>query len=99
MQTQNNTTLKYGDKIIYMEGIITEVHDGSVAIDFKGRLGSMRIPKRMIISDYELKVGQEVGLNMSFVEQLSEEANEKYLKILEKEKQNLKLAKEKCNKN
>ena len=93
MQTQNNTTLKYGDKIIYMEGVITEVHDGSVAIDFKGRLGSLRIPKRMIISDYELKVGQEVGLNMSFIEQLGEEVNEKYLKILEKEKQNLQDAK------
>lgn len=85
--------MKYGDKIIYMEGVITEVHDGSVAIDFKGRLGSLRIPKRMIISDYELKVGQEVGLNMSFIEQLGEEVNEKYLKILEKEKQNLKDAK------
>ena len=85
--------MKYGDKIIYMEGVITEVHDGSVAIDFKGRLGSLRIPKRMIISDYELKVGQEVGLNMSFIEQLGEEVNEKYLKILENEKQNLKDAK------
>lgn len=79
MQTQNNG-LKYGDKIIYMEGIITEVHDGSVAIDFKGRLGSLRIPKRMIISDYELKVGQEIGLNMSFIEQLGEEVNETYLR-------------------
>ena len=63
-----------------MEGIITEVHDGSVALDFKGRLGSMRIPKRMIISDYELKVGQEVGLNMSFLEQLSDKVNEDYIK-------------------
>lgn len=89
--------MKYGDKIIYMEGVITEVHDGSVAIDFKGRLGSLRIPKRMIISDYELKVGQEVGLNMSFIEQLGEEVNEKYLKILEKEKQNLKDAKKISN--
>ena len=89
--------MKYGDKIIYMEGIITEVHDGSVAIDFKGRLGSLRIPKRMIISDYELKVGQEVGLNMSFIEQLGEEVNEKYLKILEKEKLNLKDAKKISN--
>lgn len=88
MQTLNNTTLKYGDKIIYMEGIITEVHDGSVALDFKGRLGSMRIPKRMIISDYELKVGQEVGLNMSFVEQLSDVVNEKYIKNINIENAN-----------
>lgn len=87
MQTLNNTTLKYGDKIIYMEGVITEVHDGSVAIDFKGRLGSLRIPKRMIISDYELKVGQEVGLNMSFIEQLGEEVNKTYLKNIKIQKE------------
>ena len=81
MQTHNDTcrgdnsepekkTPKYIDKINYYEGIITEVHDGSVAFDIKGRLGSIRIPKRMIISDYELKVGQVVAFNMSFIEQL-----------------------------
>ena len=64
-------TAKYIDKVNYYEGIITEVHDGSVALDIKGRLGSIRIPKRMIISDYELKVGQEVAFNMSFIEQIS----------------------------
>lgn len=63
--------LKYGDKIIYMEGIITNVHSGSVEIDLKGRLGHLTIPKRMIISDYELKEGQEVAWNMSFIEQLN----------------------------
>ena len=63
---------KYIDKVNYYEGIITEVHDGSVAIDIKGRLGSIRIPKRMIISDYELKVGQIVAFNMSFLEQISD---------------------------
>ena len=79
MQTQNNETIgakhrepKYIDKVNYYEGIITEVHDGSVAIDIKGRLGSIRIPKRMIISDYELKVGQIVAFNMSFLEQISD---------------------------
>lgn len=71
--------MKYGDKIIYMEGIITEVHDGAVAIDLKGRLGSMRIPMRMLITDYEPQVGQEVGFNMSFIEQLSSEINEAYV--------------------
>ena len=59
--------MKYGDKIIRMEGVIVEVHDGSVAIDFKGRLGHLRIPKRMIISDYDLEIGQEVAWNMSFI--------------------------------
>lgn len=71
--------LKYGDKIIEMQGIIVEVHDGCVAIDLKGRLGYLKVPMRMLITDYELKVGQEVGFKMSFLEVLSEEANEKYV--------------------
>ncbi|MGO5067200.1 hypothetical protein FDF31_15365 [Clostridium sporogenes] len=78
--------LKYGDKIIEMEGVIVEVSDGAVAIDFKGRLGYLKIPKRMIISDYELQVGQEIGLNMSFVEVLSDKINEKYVSNLEIQK-------------
>ncbi len=40
----------------------------------------------MIISDYELKVGQEVGLNMSFVEVLSDKINEKYVSNLQIQK-------------
>ena len=75
--------MKYGDKIIRMEGIIVEVHDGSVAIDFKGRLGHLRIPKRMIISDYDLEIGQEVAWNMSFIEQESSAVNERYLETIE----------------
>ena len=27
--------MKYGDKIIYMEGVIVEIHDGCVGIDLK----------------------------------------------------------------
>ena len=64
--------MKYGDKIIYMEGIIVEISDGAVGIDLKGRLGYLKIPMRMLITDYEIKLGQEVGFNMSFVEQLSQ---------------------------
>lgn len=75
--------LKYGDKIIEMQGVIVELHDGCVAIDFKGRLGYLKVPMRMLISDYPLKVGQEVGLKMSFIEVLSEEVNEKYVSNLE----------------
>lgn len=74
--------MKYGDKIIRMEGVIVEVHDGAVAIDFKGRLGHLRIPKRMIISDYDLEVGQEVAWNMSFIEQESGEVNQRYLETI-----------------
>ena len=75
--------MKYGDKIIRMEGVIVEVHDGAVAIDFKGRLGHLRIPKRMIISDYDLAVGQEVAWNMSFIEQESAEINPRYVETIE----------------
>ena len=96
--------MKYGDKIIYVEGVIVEIHDGCVGIDLKGRLGFLKIPMRMLITDYPLVVGQEVGWNMSFVEQLGPEANEKYVsnldtyqrhqqemkaKSLEEDKQNL----------
>lgn len=71
--------LKYGDKIIEMQGIIVEIHDGCVAVDLKGRLGYLKIPMRMLITDYPLKVGQEVGFKMSFIEVLSKESNEKYV--------------------
>lgn len=71
--------MKYSDKLIEMRGIITEVHDGAVSIDFKGRLGSMKVPMRMLITDYELKEGMEVGMKMSFVEVLSDKIDEKYL--------------------
>lgn len=71
--------MKYGDKIIKMEGIIVEVHDEGVGIDFKGRLGYLLVPMRMIISDTELKVGQTVAWNMSFIEQEGPEVNDKYI--------------------
>ena len=70
--------MKYGDKIIYMEGVIVEVTDGAVGIDLKGRLGYMKIPMRMLITDYEIKVGQEVGFQMSFIEQLGPDPDPKY---------------------
>lgn len=79
--------LKYGDKIIEMQGIIVEVHDGSVAVDFKGRLGYLKIPMRMLITDYPVKVGLEVGLKMSFIEVLSDKVNEKYISNIEAKKQ------------
>ena len=75
------------DKLIYMEGVIVEVHDGAVGIDLKGRLGFLKIPMRMLISDYEIKVGQEVGFNMSFIEQLGPEVNEKYISNIQKHKE------------
>jgi len=75
-----NKAMKYCDNLIEMKGIITEVHDGAVSIDFKGRLGSMKIPMRMLITDYELQEGMEIGLKMSFVEVISDKINENYTK-------------------
>ena len=75
--------MKYGDKLIRMEGVIVEVNDGCVAVDLKGRLGYLKIPMRMLITDYPLAVGQEVAWNMSFIEQLGPEANDKYVSNLD----------------
>ena len=82
----DNERLHYGDKIIYMEGVIVDVDDCSIGIDLKGRLGFFKAPKRMFICDTEPKVGQEVGWNMSFPEQLGPEVNEKYVSNIEKER-------------
>ena len=78
--------MKYGDKIIKMEGIIVEVHDEGVGSDLKGRLGYLLVPMRMIISDTELKVGQTVAWNMSFIEQEGPEVNEKYISNIDARK-------------
>lgn len=75
--------MQYGDKIIKMEGVIVEVHDGAIAVDLKGRLGFLKVPLRMVISDYPLKVGQTVAWNMSFIEQEGPEINEKYVSNIE----------------
>lgn len=74
--------LKYMSSECMYEGIIVEVHDGSVAIDLKGRLGQLRIPKRMIVSNYDLEVGQEVGFLMSYPEVFDQEPNDKYVRAI-----------------
>lgn len=71
--------LKYAYNPSYFEGVIVEISDGAVAIDIKGRLGYFKMPMRMLISDTELKLGQEVGFIMSYPEVLSPEINENYL--------------------
>lgn len=78
--------MKYIDGVRYLEGIIVEVSDGAVGIDFKGRMGFLKIPMRMLITDYPLEVGQEVGLNMSYVEVLSPVPNDKYVSNLDKKR-------------
>ena len=91
--------MKYGDKIIRMEGVIVEVHDGCVGIDLKGRLGFLKVPMRMMITDYPLKVGQEVAWNMSFVEQMGPQVNEKYISNLDTYTRRQKEMREKNQKN
>lgn len=71
--------MKYIDNVRYMEGIIIEADDCSVSIDFKGRMGFMKVPRRLLITDYEVEVGQEVALNMSYVEVIDGTINEKYI--------------------
>lgn len=71
--------MKYGDRIIKMQGVVVEISDGAVAMDLKGRLGYLKVPMRMLITDYEIKIGQEVEFNMSFPEITSDEVNEKYV--------------------
>ncbi|HSH35017.1 CBO2463/CBO2479 domain-containing protein [Schnuerera sp.] len=54
----------------YFQGKIVDISDGGVEIEFKGRLGNLRIPKRMIISKSELAIGKEVGFMMTYPEVL-----------------------------
>lgn len=81
--------MKYGDRIIEMRGIIVEVQDGAVAMDLKGRLGYLKVPMRMLVTDYPLEVGQEVAFNMSFPEVLSPEVHEKYVKNINRKKETI----------
>ncbi|WP_028855085.1 CBO2463/CBO2479 domain-containing protein [Psychrilyobacter atlanticus] len=76
--------MKYGDRLIKMQGIIVKLSEGGVSMDLKGRLGHLTVPMRMLITDYELKVGQEVEFNLSFPEVISGEVNEKYVSNIEK---------------
>ena len=64
--------LRYGDKLIYIEGIVTAVDDCSISIDLKGRLGLFKAPKRMFICDAEPQPGQIFGFKMSFPEQFAD---------------------------
>lgn len=52
----------------YVEGIILSVGDESVIIDLKLGLGTIRLPKKYVISDDEITEGQVVGFLMSFPE-------------------------------
>jgi len=73
--------LKYISTERYVEGVIVELKSGAVGIDLKGRMGYLRVPIRMLITDYELELGMEVGFMMSFPEVLRAEVNPKYREL------------------
>lgn len=74
--------LKYASTERVFEGVIVDHNDASVTIDIKGRLGQIKIPLRMLISQYEVKVGQEVAFLFSYPEVISEEPNEHYVSAI-----------------
>lgn len=74
--------LKYASTERVFEGIIVELTDASVTIDIKGRLGQFKIPLRMLISEYEVKIGQEVAFLLSYPEVISKEPNEHYVSAI-----------------
>ena len=64
-------TMKYGDKIIYMEGVIVEIHDGCVGIDLKGRLGYLKRSSWILEdsdenADYGLSISGRTGSWMEY---------------------------------
>ena len=65
--------MKYADGLMYMEGVIVGLDGGSVSINFKGRLGFMRLPLRMVIAEKPLKISQVAAFKMSCLEIKEEE--------------------------
>ncbi|BDR57614.1 CBO2463/CBO2479 domain-containing protein [Xylocopilactobacillus apicola] len=74
--------LKYASTETVWQGVIIELTDASVVIDLKGRMGRLEVPKRMVITEYEMRIGQEVAFLMSYPEVIQEAPNEKYVNAL-----------------
>ncbi|MEA4847675.1 MAG: CBO2463/CBO2479 domain-containing protein [Clostridiaceae bacterium] len=77
--------LKYVSSERMFEGIIVDFDDCSVTIDLKGRMGQLHIPRRLLITDYPLKLGQEVGFLMTYPEVLGEAADEEYARLAKRQ--------------
>lgn len=71
--------LKYMSTERLFEGIIIEINDCAVTIDLEGRMGHLRVPKRLLISDSEPKEGQKVGFLMSYPEVIDETIHKDYV--------------------
>ncbi|HKL11249.1 MAG TPA: CBO2463/CBO2479 domain-containing protein [Clostridia bacterium] len=70
--------LKYASSESFYEGIVVDFSDCSVTVDFKGRMGQIKVPRRMVISPVELMRGQQVGFMMTYIEVLDSEPDEEY---------------------
>jgi len=49
-------------------GTVTEVNDTGITVQFAGRLGVLKVPWRMVLSENPVKVGEKVMIMMSLVE-------------------------------
>ncbi len=78
--------LKYISTERLFEGVIVAVDGCSVTIDLLGRLGQLKVPMRMLITDYEPKEGQLVGFLMSYPEVIDPEPDEKYISSIKRRK-------------
>ena len=61
-------TNNYQDNFIDVEGIVVKAKEGLVEIAIQKRLRNFTVPKRMIISEHEIEVGQTVKFKMTFPE-------------------------------
>ena len=71
MHNNNNYDDSMGN-LNYLQGTIKGISDGGVHISFFGRLGELHIPKRMIISEKPAKVGDIVGIMLTYPEVIEE---------------------------
>jgi hypothetical protein len=50
-----------------LRGEITEVTDVGVKVAIKGRMGVLTVPRRCVLTDRELAVGQSIEVYLSYV--------------------------------
>ncbi|TJX66417.1 hypothetical protein E8P77_07770 [Soehngenia saccharolytica] len=60
--------IKYDLQPRLYTGVITDISDMAVVIEMNGRLGRLSLSRRMIISDDEIKLGDEVSFMLSYPE-------------------------------
>lgn len=68
--------LRYISSESFYEAVVVDFNDCSVTMELKGRLGRLKVPRRMVITNYEIKVGMTVGFMLSYPEVLGPEVDE-----------------------